>query len=97
MRSKVCILTPNQAFQLETSGIIPCCRDHRHLSRDRAEKLIAEYIVFRDDRGDFVRYIEARWVGKHKRFLTFIRSRAWARRNSGAICRPRISSTRLAL
>lgn len=82
MRTNVCIITPHQALQLEINGILPSCREHRHLSRSRAEELIADHIVFRDDRGDFVRYVEAQWVGKHKRFITFIRSRAWERRDS---------------
>lgn len=82
MHSNVCILTPAQAFEFESHGIPPPCETHRHLSRTRAEELIAEHVVFRDDRGDFVRYVEVRWVGKHKRFITFIRSRAWERRDS---------------
>jgi hypothetical protein len=83
----VCILTPNQAFQLESNGIVPDCREHRHLSRGRADQLIEEHIVFRDDQGDYVRYTEARWVGRGKRYLTFVRSREWKRMDSaGTTC-----------
>lgn len=78
----VCVLTPNQAFQFERNGILPQCQNHRHLSRGAAEELVDQHIVFRDDRGDFVRYMEARWVGKGKRFLTFVRSREWKRLES---------------
>jgi hypothetical protein len=66
-------------MQFESDGIAPSCREHRHLSRGKAAELAAERIVFRDDRGDFVNYIEARWVGKGRKFLTFIRSREWKR------------------
>lgn len=78
----VCILTPAQAFEFERNGRLPSCENHRHLSRGRAEELISEHIVFRDDRGDFVRYVEARWVGKGKKYLTFVRSREWKRLDS---------------
>jgi hypothetical protein len=78
----VCILTPHQAFQLERNGILPDCREHRHLSRGKAEELIAEHFVFRDERGNYTRYLEARWVGKGKRFLVFVRSREWKRLES---------------
>lgn len=80
--SGVCVLTPAQAHQLETNGIIPSCREHRHLSRSKAEDLIAERVIFRDDRGDYARTVEARWVGKGKKFLTFVRSREWKRLDS---------------
>lgn len=52
------------------------------MSRGKAEQLVAEHIVIRDDRGDFVRYVEARWIGKGKKFLTFVRSREWKRKDS---------------
>jgi hypothetical protein len=82
MRSSICVLTPNQAFQLEFNGILPSCRDHRHLSRGQADQLLGEKLVYRDDHGDFARIVEARWVGKGKRYLTFVRSREWKRRDS---------------
>ena len=75
----ICILTPAQAFEFEHRGIVPPCPNHRHISRGKAEELIAERIIFRDDRGDFVRFLEARWVGKHKRFICFVRAREWKR------------------
>lgn len=78
----ICVLTPAQAFEYEHHGTIPPCQNHRHLSRRKAEELIAEHIIFRNDGGDFVRYVEVRWVGRGKKFLTFIRSREWARRDS---------------
>jgi hypothetical protein len=78
----ICILSPSQAFQLETDGIIPDCRQHRHLSRGKAIGLIEDHFVFRDDQGDYVRYLEARWVGKGKKYVTFIRSREWKRMDS---------------
>jgi len=82
MHSGVCILTPNQAFQLERNGIIPDCRQHRHLARKKADELIEQHVVFRDDRGDFSRLVEARWVGKGKRCIVFVRSREWKRLDS---------------
>ena len=78
----VCILTPAQAYQLEANGIVPSCREHRHLSRGKAEELVSEHVVFRDDRGDFSRLVEARWVGKGKCYLAFVRSREWKRVDS---------------
>lgn len=78
----VCILTPAQAFQYETHGILPSCREHRHLSRGKAQELVDQRIVYCDDRGDYARILEARWVGKGKRYLTFIRSREWKRLDS---------------
>lgn len=78
----VCVLSPADAFDLEHYGKIPACEHHRHFSRGKAEQLIGEHIVCRDDRGDFVRYIEARWVGRGKHYLTFVRSREWVRRDS---------------
>lgn len=82
MRTNVCVLTPHQAFQLETKGIIPSCREHYHISRAKAAELISERVVFRNDGGDFVRHIEARWVGKGKKYLAFVRSRIWKRMDS---------------
>jgi hypothetical protein len=82
MHNGICVLTPAQAFQLEHHGIIPSCTQHRHLSRGKAEELIAEHIVFQNDGGNFVRHIEARWVGKGKRYLAFVRSREWKRMDS---------------
>lgn len=78
----VCILTPNQAFQLETNGILPDCRAHRHLSRGRADTLVEDHIIFRDDHGEYVRYLEARWVGKGKHYIAFVRAREWKRMDS---------------
>jgi hypothetical protein len=75
----VCVLTPAQADELERNGTIPSCLHHRHLSRGKAEELISEHIVFRDDRGEYVRSVEARWVGKGKRYIAFVRSREWKR------------------
>jgi len=80
--SGVCVLTPAQAYQLEAHGLIPSCREHRHLSRGKAEELVSEHIVFRDDHGDYSRLVEARWIGKGKRFLAFVRSREWKRMES---------------
>lgn len=80
--ARVCVLSPAQAYQYEINGIISPCQKHRHMSRRKAEQLIAEHIVIRDDRGDFVRYVEARWIGKGKKFLTFVRSREWKRLES---------------
>jgi hypothetical protein len=82
MGVKICILSPAQAFELEQNGTIPPCDSHRHLSRGQADELIAEHIVFRDERGDYVRYLEARWVGKGKKYLTFLRGREWKRMDS---------------
>jgi hypothetical protein len=78
----VCVLTPAQAFELETNGVIPPCQNHRHLSRGKADALVAEHIVYRDDRGDWVRFVEARYIGKGKKYLSFIRSREWKRMDS---------------
>lgn len=78
----VCILTPSQALQFESHGITPDCHLHRHMSRGKAEELVAQRIVYRDDQGDFTRLIEARWVGKGKRYITFVRSREWKRLDS---------------
>ena len=78
----VCVLTPAQADEFERNGLIPSCHQHRHLSRGKADDLIAEHIIFRDDRGDFVNYLEARWVGKGKKYLTFVRGREWKRMES---------------
>lgn len=83
MRSNVCLLTPHQAVQLEINGIVPSCREHRHLSRIRADELIREFVVFRDERGEFLRLVEARWIGKGKKYLAFVRSRMWKRMDSG--------------
>ena len=69
-------------MRFETDGIAPPCQNHRHLSRGKANELISEHIIFRDDRGDFVSYIEARWVGRGKKYLTFVRSREWKRMES---------------
>ena len=80
--NRVCILSPNEAFQLERNELVPDCRQHRHLSRGKANELIHAHVVFRDDRGDYVRYLEARWVGKGKRYLVFVRSRNWKRMES---------------
>jgi len=80
----VCILTPAQAFEYERNGVLPPCVNHRHMSRGKARELVNEHIVFRDDRGDFVRYVEARWVGKGKRYIAFVRAREWQRRDSAA-------------
>lgn len=78
----VCILSPNQAFQFERNGTLPNCREHRHLTRRTADELVADHRIWRDDHGDYIRYVEARWVGKGKRFITFIRSREWKRMDS---------------
>jgi hypothetical protein len=78
----VCVLTPAQADEFERNGTVACCTQHRHLSRGKAEELASERIVCRDDRGDFVSYIEARWVGKGRKYLTFVRSREWKRMES---------------
>lgn len=78
----ICVLTPTQAFDFERDGTIPSCREHRHLSRGKAEELIAQRIVYLDDQGDYARVAEARWVGKGRRFMTFIRSREWKRLDS---------------
>lgn len=81
----VCVLTPAQAFRLEANGVIPSCCDHRHLSRGKAEQLIAQHFVYLDDQGNYVRMAEARWVGKRKRFMTFVRSREWKRLASAGV------------
>lgn len=81
---RVCILSPNQAFQFETHAQIPSCREHRHISRAKGEELIQQNIVYRDDRGDFVHTLEARWVGKGKRWLTFVHAREWKRMESAS-------------
>ena len=80
--NRVCVLSPAQSFQLELNGIIPDCRQHHHLSRRKAEELIAEHAVFRDDLGNFVRHAEVRWIGRGKRYLAFLRSRQWKRMDS---------------
>ena len=82
MYKGVCILTPAQAFQYETHGIVPQCTQHRHMARVKADELVSERIVFRDDRGDFSRLVVARWVGKGKRCVVFVRSREWKRLDS---------------
>jgi hypothetical protein len=38
---KVCVLTSTEAIDLETNGIIPNCRQHRHLGRRAANSLIS--------------------------------------------------------
>lgn len=78
----VCVLTPRQAIQLESNGIIPDCRAHRHLSRGAADELIGQTLVYRDERGDFSRLVEARWIGPGKKYLAFVRSRDWKRMDS---------------
>ena len=80
--ARVCVLSPAQAYQYEANRIVSPCPKHRHMSRSKAEELVAERIVIRDERGDFVRYVEARWVGKGKRYITFVRSRQWKRLES---------------
>lgn len=80
--ANVCILSPQQAFEFENNGIVPCCRQHRHISRTKADELIEQASVFRDDSGNFVRLLEVRWIGKHKRYLAFVRSRNWKRMDS---------------
>ena len=85
MRSNVCLLTPNQAFQLESKGIVPSCREHRHISRAKANALVEEIAVYRDDAGNFIRLLEVRWIGKGKRYLVFVRSRNWERRDSAGM------------
>lgn len=78
----VCVLTPRQAYQLEFHDIVPNCREHRHLSRGAAEELIGQTVVVREDSGDFARQVEARWIGRGKKYLAFVRSREWKRMES---------------
>jgi hypothetical protein len=83
--NRVCVLTPAQALALESRALVPCCREHRHISRAQADDLVENnYLVYRDDRGDFVRSIEVRWVGKGKKYLAFVRSRLWKRVESAS-------------
>lgn len=82
--SRVCIISPSQAYAFETHAQVPSCRDHRHISRTKADELIGLNVVYRDDRGDFVHTLEARWVGKGKRWLTFVHAREWKRMESAA-------------
>ena len=64
---------------MEHNGTIPPCENHRHMSRGKAEEIIAERFIFLSDQGNFVRFVEAKWVGKGKKFMSFVRHREWRR------------------
>jgi hypothetical protein len=40
---KVCVLSQSEADQLEKNGIVPHCRDHRHVGCRAAESLVSTH------------------------------------------------------
>ena len=65
--AKVCILNESDARSFSYAGIEHKCssRRHHHYSKSKAEAMVQA--------GELV------WLGKHRKFATFVNARSWAK------------------
>lgn len=57
----VCVLSPEEAIDLDRKNLQPSCSSHRHISTTKAELLVSQ--------GGIIS--AAKWLGKEKRYLVF--------------------------
>jgi hypothetical protein len=71
--TRVCILNPEEAACFESTGELPRCNRHPHISKTRADVLTSTMLFVSEGR----RHYEAHYVGKGKKAIVFNSGRQW--------------------
>jgi hypothetical protein len=71
--TRVCILNPEETASFESTGELPRCNGHPHISKSRAEELTSTMLFVSEGR----RLYEAYYVGQGKKAIVFHYGRQW--------------------